>query len=66
MLDSKTNQILVVAGSILIGMMIAVVFLPKRSEVLVYDCSMTERLPDVSSKVKEACRQIRSSTYQYH
>ena len=37
---------------------------PKRGEVIVINCSLSEISPDFTPQMKEACRQARTKDYQ--
>ena len=38
----------------------AVMFMPKKGDVIVYNCSLAEISPDIPLEVKEKCRKLRA------
>jgi hypothetical protein len=60
--DEKRNLIellfLVSAGALVFA--IAIMFMPKKGNVVRYDCSIAEISPDIPLEVKEKCRKLRA------
>ena len=45
---------------IIIVFALAVIFMPKKGDVVRYDCSISEISPDYPIEVKEKCRKLRA------
>jgi hypothetical protein len=60
----QTRDLVIASLFLVIGVMIAVWFLPRRSEVFVYDCSIAEISPDIQPEVRNQCRKIRAASFQ--
>ena len=46
--------------AIIIVFALAVIFMPKKGDVIRYDCSISEISPDYPIEVKEKCRKLRA------
>ena len=53
-------EIAVVAIAFLIAVPIIFLSLPKKGDVIVYNCSISEISPDFPVEVKEQCRKLRA------
>jgi len=53
-------ELLVWVSAIIIVFAIAVMFMPKKGDVIRYDCSISEISPDYPIEVKEKCRKLRA------
>lgn len=53
-------ELLLSAGAVVIVFAIAVMFMPKKGDVVRYDCSISEISPDYPIEVKEKCRKLRA------
>jgi len=56
----ETIEIAVVAIAVLIAIPIVFLSLPKKGDVIRYDCSISEISPDFPLEVKEQCRRLRA------
>jgi hypothetical protein len=56
----ETVEIAVVAIAFLIAVPIIFLSLPKKGDVIVYNCSISEISPDFPLEVKEQCRKLRA------
>jgi hypothetical protein len=56
----ETVGIIVVAIVFLIAIPIAFLILPKKGDVIRYDCSIAEISPDYPIEVREQCRKLRA------
>lgn len=53
-------ELLFLTGAVVIVFAIAVMFMPKKGDVIRYDCSISEISPDYPIEVKEKCRKLRA------
>jgi hypothetical protein len=53
-------ELLFLAGAVVLVFAIAIVFMPKKGDVVRYDCSIAEISPDYPIEVKEKCRKLRA------
>jgi hypothetical protein len=53
-------ELLFLAGAVVLVFAIAVMFMPKKGDVIRYDCSISEISPDYPIEVKEKCRKLRA------
>ena len=53
-------ELLLWVCAIIIVFAIAVMFMPKKGDVIRYDCSISEISPDYPIEVKERCRKLRA------
>jgi hypothetical protein len=59
--DKRENiKIVVVSIAVLIVIPIMFLSLPKKGDVIVYNCSIAEISPDFPIQVKEECRRLRA------
>jgi hypothetical protein len=56
----ETVEIAIVAIAFLIAVPIIFLSLPKKGDVIVYNCSISEISPDFPVEVKEQCRKLRA------
>ena len=56
----ETVEIAVIAIAFLIAVPIIFLSLPKKGDVIVYNCSISEISPDFPLEVKEQCRKLRA------
>jgi len=56
----ETIEMWVVAVAFLIAVPIIFLSLPKKGDVIRYDCSISEISPDFPLEVKEQCRKLRA------
>jgi hypothetical protein len=56
----ETIEIAIVAIAFLIAVPIIFLSLPKKGDVIVYNCSISEISPDFPLEVKEQCRKLRA------
>jgi hypothetical protein len=56
----ETVEIAVIAIAFLISIPIIFLSLPKKGDVIRYDCSISEISPDFPLEVKEQCRKLRA------
>ena len=56
----ETVEIAVVAIAFLIAVPIIFLSLPKKGDVIVYNCSISEISPDFPLEVREQCRKLRA------
>ena len=56
-------SLLFVAGAIIIAFAFFITFMPKKGDVIKYDCSISEISPDFPLEVKEQCRKLRAEKY---
>jgi hypothetical protein len=56
----ETVEIAVVAIAFLIAIPIIFLSLPKKGDVIVYNCSISEISPDFPLEVREQCRKLRA------
>jgi hypothetical protein len=56
----ETVEIAIVAIAFLIAVPIIFLSLPKKGDVIVYNCSISEISPDFPLEVKEQCRKLRA------
>jgi hypothetical protein len=56
-------ELLLLVGAIIIAFAFAVMFMPKKGDVIKYDCSISEISPDFPIEVKEQCRKLRAEKY---
>lgn len=60
LIKRETVENIIIAIAFIIAVIVAVMWLPKKGDVIVYDCSMAEFHPDYPPQVKEECRKLRS------
>ena len=53
-------ELLFLAGAVVLVFAIAIMFMPKKGDVVRYDCSIAEISPDYPIEVKEKCRKLRA------
>jgi hypothetical protein len=53
-------EILFLAGASVLILAFAIMWMPKKGDVVVYDCSIAEISPDIPIEVKEKCRKLRA------
>jgi len=53
-------ELLLWVCAIIIAFAIAFMFMPKKGDVVRYDCSIAEISPDIPLEVKEKCRKLRA------
>jgi hypothetical protein len=53
-------ELLFVAGAVILLFAFAFIFMPKKGDVIRYDCSVSEISPDYPIEVKEQCRKLRA------
>ena len=53
-------ELIVLAGAVILVFAVAVMFMPKKGDVIKYDCSISEISPDFPLEVKEQCRKLRA------
>ena len=56
-------ELLFLAGASVLVFAFAVMFMPKKGDVIVYNCSIAEISPDFPLEVKEKCRKLRAEKY---
>ena len=63
--DEKRNLIefmcLAVIGILVFAF--AIMYMPKKGDVVVYNCSIAEISPDIPLEVKEKCRKLRAEKF---
>ena len=63
--NEKRNLIellcLAVIGSLVFAF--AILYIPKKGDVVVYNCSIAEISPDIPLEVKEKCRKLRAEKF---
>lgn len=57
-------EISVVLVAVIIAICIMVVFMPRKGDVIVINCTWSEISPDFSNEMREACRQARAKNFQ--
>ena len=57
-------KITVIAISVLIAFAIVFYIAPKKGNVVVIDCRLSEISPDFTTEMREACRQARANNIQ--
>lgn len=60
MQDTVKREIIIIAICLPLGFALTYFALPKKGDVKVYDCSISEISPDYPIKVKEECRRLRA------
>jgi hypothetical protein len=63
LIKRKTIEIAVVTIAFLIAIPIVFLSLPKKGDVITYNCSISEISPDYPIEVKEQCRKLRAENY---
>jgi hypothetical protein len=61
---SKRETVITVVGVIVFFITIPIAFflsLPKKGDVIKIDCTWSEISPDVTTEMREACRQLRAT-----
>jgi hypothetical protein len=53
-------KLLVLASATVIAFALAFIFMPKKGDVIRYDCSISEISPDYPIEIKEQCRKLRA------
>jgi len=53
-------ELLLLVSAIIIAFALAFIFMPKKGDVIRYDCSISEISPDYPIEVKEQCRKLRA------
>jgi hypothetical protein len=53
-------ELLFLVSAIIIAFALAFMFMPKKGDVVVYNCSLAEISPDIPLEVKEKCRKLRA------
>jgi hypothetical protein len=53
-------ELLLLVSAIIIAFALAFIFMPKKGDVIRYDCSISEISPDFPLEVKEQCRKLRA------
>lgn len=56
-------SLLFAAATIIIAFALFITFMPKKGDVIAYDCSISEISPDYPIEVKEQCRKLRAEKY---
>jgi hypothetical protein len=56
-------ELLFLVSAIIIAFALAFMFMPKKGDVIVYNCSLAEISPDIPIEVKEKCRKLRAEKY---
>jgi hypothetical protein len=56
-------ELLFVASAAIIAFAFFIMFVPKKGDVVRYDCSISEISPDYPIEVKEQCRKLRAEKY---
>jgi hypothetical protein len=57
----ETVEIVVIVITFLIAIPLVFVSLPKKGDIIRYDCSLAEISPDFPLEVREQCRKLRST-----
>lgn len=60
MQDTVKREIIIATICFLLGVVLIFFALPKKGNVVVYDCRISEISPDYPIKVKEECRKLRA------
>ena len=60
----KDIEIAIVAIAVFIAFAIVFFIAPKRGEVIVINCTLSEISPDFTTEMREACRQARIKSVQ--
>jgi hypothetical protein len=58
----ETVEIVVIVIAFLIAIPLVFVSLPKKGDIIRYDCSLAEISPDFPLEVREQCRKLRSTS----
>jgi hypothetical protein len=58
----ETIEYIIVLVALIIAIGIAVLTLPRKGDVVVYNCSLSEISPDFPPEVREQCRKLRAET----
>jgi uncharacterized membrane protein YgaE (UPF0421/DUF939 family) len=53
-------ELVLLVLAISIAFVLAFLFMPKKGDVVVYNCSIAEISPDIPLEVKEKCRKLRA------
>jgi uncharacterized membrane protein YgaE (UPF0421/DUF939 family) len=53
-------ELLLLVSAIIIAFALAFIFMPKKGDVIRYDCSISEISPDFPIEVKAKCRRLRA------
>jgi hypothetical protein len=56
-------ELLFLAIAVILVFAIAIMFMPKKGDVITYNCSIAEISPDIPLEVKEQCRKLRAEKY---
>lgn len=56
-------ELLFLAGAVVLVFAFAIMWMPKKGDVIKYDCSISEISPDFPLEVKEKCRKLRAEKY---
>lgn len=63
MSNTLKREIIIIAICLPIGVALTYFTLPKKGDVVVYNCSISEISPDYPPKVKEECRKLRAENF---
>lgn len=56
----ETIEIIIIIAGFLVAIPIVFLSLPRKGDIIRYDCSLAEISPDYPLEVKEQCRKLRS------
>jgi hypothetical protein len=60
LIKRETLAMLFVVGGFAIAFALAVTFMPRKGDVVIINCDISEISPDFTPEMREACRQVRA------